>query len=211
MPWALGCLLVAGCGAARPSPTPVAEGALPITAGARLYYDSTDPRGPEEMTVAILDTGASLTYELACGHVEPARALASPTTGVVDSAALASGRDVYGIDHCDRPTEHEHDGLPAFLVSSHTRGALERHERTTLRVEDHGSVVALVPVGRETLSVRVDGRATPIETMHARAPGMDVWIAELGTPIVVRLVDHDRGFALAGIDTRAGGTSHARP
>lgn len=162
------------------------------------------------MTVAILGTTPSLTFELACGHIEPARALASPTSGVVDSATLANGRDVYAIDHCDRPTLHESDGLPAFLVSAHALRALDRHERTTLRVEDHGSLVALVPLGHETLSVRIDGRATPIDTIHARSEGIDLWIAEIGTPVVIREVDHERGFTLEGVDTGAA-TPHARP
>lgn len=207
------CLALApsGCGAASPHTSPIAEGALPITPGARLYFESADPRGPRQMTVAILGTNPSLSFELACGHVEPARALASPTTGVVDSTTLASGRDVYAIDHCDRPAQHEGDGLPAFLVSTHALEALDRHERTTLRVEDHGSLVALVPIGHETLSVRVDGRATPVDTVHARASGIDLWVADVGTPVVVREIDHDRGFTLSGIDTRDAATPHARP
>jgi hypothetical protein len=204
-------LVLSGCGAASPRPSPIAEGALPIAPGARLYFESADPRGPREMTVAILGTSPSLSFELACGHVEPARALASPTTGVVDSSTLTSGRDVYAIDRCDRPAQHEGDGLPAFLVSTNALRALDRHERTTLRVQDHGSLVALLPIGHETLSVRVDGRPTPIDTLHARASGIDLWVAEVGTPIVVREIDHDRGFTLSGIDTRSAATPHARP
>jgi hypothetical protein len=203
LPFAL-ALALAGCGASSPR-TAVASSTgdgLPVVTGARLYFESADPRAPHEMTVAIVDTSSSLSYELACGHVEPARALASPTTGIVDASTLAEGRDVYDIGHCDRPTTHD-DGaaLPAFLVSRHTLSALGRHERTLLRVAQHGTAVALLPVGHESLTVRVDGRPTSVDTIHARGDGVDLWVADAGTPIVVRQTDHDRGFTLAGIDT----------
>ncbi len=210
-PWVLLCFVaLAGCGAAAPRVVEIADGALPIAPGSRLYFESADPRSPHELTVAIVGTGSSLTYELACGHVEPARALASPSSGVVSSTTLATGRDVYAIDRCDRRTVHEDSALPAFLVSMRALTALDHHERTVLRVENHGSAVALTPVGHETLSVRVDGQATPIDTIHARGDGMDLWIADVGTPIVVRELDHERGFALAGIDTAAAAAPRAR-
>lgn len=211
-PWGLLALALAlaGCGAASPRVATVAPGALPIVEGARLYFESADPRGPREMTVAVIGTGSAFAYELACGHVEPARTLASPTTGVVDAATLAVGRDVYDIDHCDRPVDHPGGALPAFLVSQHALTALDRHERTTLRIQNHGAAVALVPLAHESVSVQVDGRPTRIDTIHARGGGMDLWIADVGTPIVVREVDHERGFTLAGIDTGAT-PARARP
>jgi hypothetical protein len=137
--------------------------------------------------------------------VEPAHALASPITGSVDGATLASGRAVSAMARCDRGGEHDSAALPAFLMSRRAVTALDRHERTLLRVANHGTAVALFPVGHESLSVRVDGRATSIDTIHARGDGMDLWIAENGTPIVVREIDHEQGFTLAGIDT-----AHAR-
>ncbi len=207
---ALALALAPGCGGASPRPAPIAAGGLPIAPGARLYFESADPRGPAEMTVGIVGMGGSLTFELACGHVEPARRLASPTTGIVDATTLAEGRDVYSIDRCDRAELHEGGALPAFLVSRRSLRALDRHERTLLRIERHGSAVALMPLAHESLSVRVDGRPTAIDTIHARGGGMDLWIADAGTPIVVREVDHERGFTLAGIDTGAS-EPRARP
>ena len=204
------CLSIAGCGAATPRPAVIAEGALPVSAGARLYFESASVVGPREMTVSVLDAGSTFRFELGCGHIEPARALASPTRGSVDPSTLANGRDVYAIDHCDRPVDHDGASLPAFLVSAHALAALDHHERTLLRVESHGAAVALMPLGHESISVRIDGRATQVDTLHARGDGMDLWIAETGTPIVVREVDHDRGFTLAGIDTAGAPTPHAR-
>jgi hypothetical protein len=49
-----------------------------------------------------------------------------------------------------------------------------------------------------------------VDTIHARGDGMDLWIADVGTPIVVREVDHESGFALAGIDTADASTPRAR-
>jgi hypothetical protein len=215
-PWALLCLSAVGlstigCGAASPRPAaPVAEGALPITAGARLYFESADPRAPQELTVAVVDVGSSFSFAVGCGHVEPARALASPVTGVVDGATLASGRDVSAMTRCDRAGEHDAGALPAFLMSARAMTALDHHERTMLRIANHGTAVALVPVGHESVSIRVDGHAMSIDTIHARGGGMDLWIADAGTPIVVRETDHDSGFTLAGIDTATARTPRAR-
>lgn len=196
---------LSGCGAAAPrsETAAVSDGALPIAPGARLYFASDDPRGPGEMTIAIVGTGGSLTFELGCGHVEPARRLASPTTGIVDAATLADGRDVYPIDRCDRASLHEGGALPAFLLSRRSVRALDHHERTTLRIESHGAAVALMPLAHESLTVEVDGRPTEVDTIHARGDGMDLWIADAGMPIVVREVDHERGFTLSGVDTGA--------
>jgi hypothetical protein len=200
--WGLFCVAIAGCGAVSPRATaPIAEGALPIAAGARLYFESADPRAPHEMTVAVTETGSAFGFQLGCGHVEPARALASPITGSVDGATLASGRDVSAMARCDRAGDPDEATLPAFLMPRRAVTALDHHERTLLRIANHGTTVALLPVGREIVSVSVDGRPTSIDTIHARGDGMDLWIAENGTPIVVREVDHERGFTLAGIDT----------
>ncbi len=211
--WAVLCLSIAGCGGAGASGRTVARfdpGALPIAAGARLYFDSASTAGPREMTVSVVDTAPEFRYELGCGHIEPARALASPTTGVVDESTMAGGRDEYAIDHCDHRADHDGAALPEFLVSTRALTALDHHERTLLRVADHGAAVALMPVGHESLSVRIDGRPTPIDTLHARGDGMDLWIADVGTPIVVRVVDHERGFTLSGIDTPGARTPRAR-
>lgn len=185
-------------------------GALPVTQGARLYYTSTDPRVPSEMTVAVTEADDLLAFELGCGHVEPARALASPTTGVVDARTLANGRDEYGIDRCDRPASHE-TGLPAFLVSRGALDSLARHQRTLFRMSSHAREVALVPVARETLRVPVDGRPVDVSVIHARGDGVELWIADQGTPLVVREVDRTSGFTLEGIDTPRAATPHARP
>ena len=209
--WGLFYLATVGCGAASPrAAAPIAEGALPIAAGARLYFESADPRAPHELTVAVVDAGSTFSFQLGCGHVEPARALASPITGSVDGATLAGGRDVSAMARCDRAGDPDGTALPAFLMPRRAVTALDRHERTLLRIANHGTAVALLPVGHESVSVRVDGRPTSIDTIHARGDGMDVWIAESGTPIVVREIDHEQGFTLAGIDTANARTPRAR-
>lgn len=212
--WAALGLLTLGCGGAQGRGSSVASdtgaGVLPVTRGARLYYTSADPRVPSELTVAVIETGDTLAFELGCGHVEPARALASPTTGVVDAPTLASGRDEYGIDRCDRPASHER-GLPAFLVSRGALDSLARHQRTLFRMSTHAREVALVPVARETLRVPVDGRPVDVPVIHARGDGVELWIADQGTPIVVREVDRTSGFTLEGVDTPGASAPRARP
>jgi hypothetical protein len=199
-------VLVSGCGAAQ-RPHVFAEGELPIAAGARLYFASEGRHGRQDLTVAITDTERSFAFDLACAHVEPPVAMSGASTSV-GAAALENARSEYAVGCDERLTAD--DALPAFLISRHTLAALDHHEQTMLRVEHHGAAVALFPVGNETLDVRVDGRVTHIPTVHARGDGMDVWIADVGTPIVVRLVDHDRGLALSGIDTGRG-APRARP
>lgn len=209
-------ILALGCGGAqvgRASSSPasgLSAGALPVTLGTRLYYTSVDPRVPSEMTVAVTEADDVIAFELGCGHVEPARALASPTTGVVDARTLATGRDEYGIDRCDRPASHE-TGLPAFLVSRGALDSLARHQRTLFRMSSHAREVALVPVARETLRVPVDGRPVEVPVIHARGDGVELWIADQGTPLVVREVDRSTGFTLEGIETPGATAPRARP
>ncbi len=119
----------------------------------------------------------------------------------MNTRALAEGREVYSVTSCETVRERDGDALPLFLMSQRVARALDRRERTTVRREHHERDLELMPVGRETLRVRVDGREVDVETVHAAGDGLELWIATGETPIVVRMREDDRSFTLAEVDT----------
>jgi hypothetical protein len=208
--------LAPGCGGA-PAHTARAGGGrgLPITAGARLFFEAARDDGAVELTVAVTESGAGFSYELACGRVARPTTLPGSIEGTVDAATLDAGREIYRIDRCEQAQRLD-GALPAFLVSRRAATALEHHERTMLHLQHHEPVLGLRPVGRETITVRIDGQPVAIDTIHARDGNVDLWIAEGDTPIVVRETEGRRSLTLDAIDTghgpvAAAPTRRARP
>jgi hypothetical protein len=194
-------LVLTGCGAATPRARSVNAGPLGITAGARLFFQTDGDDRAHDLTVAIDEVAPSFSFELACGHVDQGTPLAHATAGSVNTHALAEGREEYSVASCGALRERDGDALPMFLVSRRVANALGRRERTTVRREHQERDLALMPVGRETIRVRVDGREVDVDTVHATGDGLELWIAAGETPIVVRMRDRDRSLTLSEVDS----------
>lgn len=195
---------MAGCGAATPRSARTSEGSLGVTAGSRLFFEAEGGDGSRDLTVAVSEVAPRFSFELACGHVDRGTPLENGTLGSVNTRALAEGREVYSVTSCDAVRERDGDSLPLFLVSHRVARALDHRERTTVRREHQEQDLALMPVGRETIRVQVDGRPVDVETVHATGNGLELWIAVGETPIVVRMRDNDHAFTLAEVDTGTG-------
>jgi hypothetical protein len=194
-------LSLAGCGASPPRAGHTNAGQLGVGAGSRLFFEADGEGGHGDVTVAVNEVEPRFSFELSCGHVAPGRPLQHPTTGSINGRAMAEGREVYSITHCDLLRERDGDALPLFIVSHRVATALDHRERTMVRREHQESDLALMPVGHETLRVRVDGRMVDVDTVHATGDGLELWIAQGATPIVVRMRDQDHVFTLAEVDT----------
>ena len=216
---ALWLLVFVGCGAS-PRGTARLEGSArgvesastPLVGpGSRLFFEAEGDQG-RDLTVAVSEVLPRFAFELACGHIARGRPLEHATTASVSTSTLEGGRNEYSVTGCDSARERDGDSLPLFLVSRHVAQALAHRERTTVRREHQERDLALMPVGREVLRVRVDGRDVDVPTVHATGPGIDLWIATGDTPIVVRLEDEGRGFTLTEVDTGSGARAqHGSP
>lgn len=194
-------LALSGCGAATPRGGHSGTGPLGVVAGSRLFFEAEGGDPTEDLTVAVEEVAPRFSFELACGHVDRGTPLEHATQGSVNTHALAEGREVYSVTSCDAVRERDGDALPLFLVSQRVASALGRRERTMVRRDHQHQDLALMPMGRETIRVRVDGRDVDVDTVHAVGEGLELWIAGGETPIVVRMRDNDRSFTLAEIDS----------
>ncbi len=204
-------VVASGCGAATPRPGHGQESSLGVVAGARLFFAADEGDGHRGLTVAVSEVAPRFTFELACGHVDRGTPLDHATAGSVNHAALADGREMYSVTSCDAVRERDGDALPLFLVSHRVASALGRRERTTVRRDHQRQDLALMPIGRETIRVQVDGEPVDVDTVHATGDGLELWIAAGEPPIVVRMRDNDRDLTLAEVDTGNGPRAERSP
>lgn len=204
---AVAMLALAGCGAATSSAPSAREhgsrNALGVGAGARLFYESEDNGHTREMTVALDEVEPRLAFELACEHVAAGTPLSHPTTGSINRRALSEGREIYSLANCDGVGERDGDAVPLFTLSHDVASGLARRERMMVRREHQTADVALLPIGRETIQVEVDGRHVDVDAVHAtiEGGGLELWVVPGATPIVVRMRESGRVVTLASVDT----------